>query len=349
LTIFGLLLTATIAAAGFRSFGRWRAEKLEERRIDIALETLTIMYEVSRHFEGITQPFGGTHISVVLYGARASTLVATRQEVFSNILKSAEAAEEFFAALLKVQLRYAAAFENEQSAAQQVLWQMGREIDHEEDSFDLIKEAFWRVYGAAQIMAGEMTEDKPPQPIEEPLEEGDRRLSKLPEEILYNFLTFGSALADPNALTYEDSEETKLAAWLSDWDEIVRGASDDLGKAQHRIRKVCGAVFHRPRFGLSWWVIFRFRMGVCLKQCERAIESFQWDFQRVAQDQRDKLERWLRKLIGRHESAREDEDGGVTSDDPLGFETFEEFQRRVLGEGQGKYSRQLKQFKRRKE
>jgi hypothetical protein len=38
----GLITTITIAVAGFRTFGKWRREELEERRIDVAIEALAL-------------------------------------------------------------------------------------------------------------------------------------------------------------------------------------------------------------------------------------------------------------------------------------------------------------------
>jgi len=37
LTVIGLIVTTIIAIGGFRTFGRWKREKIEERRIDVAL------------------------------------------------------------------------------------------------------------------------------------------------------------------------------------------------------------------------------------------------------------------------------------------------------------------------
>jgi hypothetical protein len=51
--LLGLLLTAGIAIAGFKSFGRWKREKIEERRIEVALDTLAIAYEAVFRFEAI--------------------------------------------------------------------------------------------------------------------------------------------------------------------------------------------------------------------------------------------------------------------------------------------------------
>lgn len=42
LTIIGFAITLGIATAGFRSFAKWKREKIEERRIDIALEALAL-------------------------------------------------------------------------------------------------------------------------------------------------------------------------------------------------------------------------------------------------------------------------------------------------------------------
>jgi hypothetical protein len=56
LTIAGLLVTVGIAGFGFRSFGRWRREALESRRIDVALELLSLAYEAQNVFSSIRSP-----------------------------------------------------------------------------------------------------------------------------------------------------------------------------------------------------------------------------------------------------------------------------------------------------
>ena len=47
-TIAGLLMTGGFAIAGLRTFDKWRREILEEKRIDIAFEALSIAYESKR-------------------------------------------------------------------------------------------------------------------------------------------------------------------------------------------------------------------------------------------------------------------------------------------------------------
>jgi hypothetical protein len=59
--LLGLLLTAVIAVAGFKSFSRWKREKIEERRIEVALDALAIAYEARFRFEGIRSRFVQEH------------------------------------------------------------------------------------------------------------------------------------------------------------------------------------------------------------------------------------------------------------------------------------------------
>jgi hypothetical protein len=55
-TATGLVTTIIIAVAGFRTFGKWRREKLEEKRIEIAIEALALCYEARFIFENIRSP-----------------------------------------------------------------------------------------------------------------------------------------------------------------------------------------------------------------------------------------------------------------------------------------------------
>jgi hypothetical protein len=45
ITTVGLIVTAILAIAGLRTFGRWRREKVEEKKIEIAIDALAIGYE----------------------------------------------------------------------------------------------------------------------------------------------------------------------------------------------------------------------------------------------------------------------------------------------------------------
>ncbi|SRR6266536_1889951 len=53
LTIVGFVITIAIASFEFRTFDRWRREKIEENRIEIAFEALAIAYESRFVFQDI--------------------------------------------------------------------------------------------------------------------------------------------------------------------------------------------------------------------------------------------------------------------------------------------------------
>lgn len=55
-TLVGFAITIAIAIGGFRTFARWKREKLEERRIEIALEVLAVAYESKYVFDHIRTP-----------------------------------------------------------------------------------------------------------------------------------------------------------------------------------------------------------------------------------------------------------------------------------------------------
>jgi hypothetical protein len=61
LTIIGFFITVSIALGSFRTFDRWKREKIEERRLDVALEALSIAYEAQMVFEDIQRPFIGQY------------------------------------------------------------------------------------------------------------------------------------------------------------------------------------------------------------------------------------------------------------------------------------------------
>jgi hypothetical protein len=57
LTIVGFAITICIAFGGFRTFGRWKREKLEEKRMEIAIEALALAYQAKYVFQNIRGPF----------------------------------------------------------------------------------------------------------------------------------------------------------------------------------------------------------------------------------------------------------------------------------------------------
>ena len=53
LAIIGFIITVAIAIGGFRTCDRWKREKLEEKRIDTAIEALALVYESKFIFDRI--------------------------------------------------------------------------------------------------------------------------------------------------------------------------------------------------------------------------------------------------------------------------------------------------------
>jgi hypothetical protein len=53
LTLIGFAITIILAVAGFRTFDRWKREKIEERRIETAIDALALAYESKIVFRSI--------------------------------------------------------------------------------------------------------------------------------------------------------------------------------------------------------------------------------------------------------------------------------------------------------
>ncbi len=59
--LIGVIVTACFAFAGLKTFSRWKREKLEEKRIDVAIEALAIAFEVRLVFDAIRTRFTRAH------------------------------------------------------------------------------------------------------------------------------------------------------------------------------------------------------------------------------------------------------------------------------------------------
>jgi hypothetical protein len=53
LGVAGLLLTGTLGFFGLRTLDRWRREKIEEKKVDLAMDALSLAYEAKGVFESI--------------------------------------------------------------------------------------------------------------------------------------------------------------------------------------------------------------------------------------------------------------------------------------------------------
>jgi hypothetical protein len=111
LTIFGLIVTMIIAGLGFRSFGRWKREKIEERRIDVALEALSVAYEAVDVFADIRNPGAFEYEYADMPRAEGESDEEWRRKTtFYVPLKRMDNQKEFFIKVLKLRPRLMAVF-----------------------------------------------------------------------------------------------------------------------------------------------------------------------------------------------------------------------------------------------
>src|SRR5665213_598145 len=158
LTIAGLLLTALIAALGFRTFGRWKREKLEEKRIDIAFETLAVAYETKFIFQHIRSALAqGYEWADMPKIEGESEDKRNRRGSFYAIFKRIQQNKNFFDKVWQIQPKCMAVF--------------GRQI---EDTFMKIHKARRSIEVAAQMLA---------ERVNEPFETTDQSTRELYEQL----------------------------------------------------------------------------------------------------------------------------------------------------------------------
>jgi hypothetical protein len=111
LTIIGMVITTIIAIAGFRTFGRWQREQIEERKIELALEALSLAYESKAVFGHIR--------SRVMYRGEGSDVPEKageseehkrQRESFFAVLKRIEASNDYFTRIWALQPKFIAIF-----------------------------------------------------------------------------------------------------------------------------------------------------------------------------------------------------------------------------------------------
>jgi len=106
----GLLLTLGIAFFGFRTFNRWKREKLEENRIGVALTALALAYESTIIFDEVRAPlrqeFEWKDMPQV---AEPSDRRRARGSQFA-VLKRLDHRKDFFDRLWQLQPKFMAVF-----------------------------------------------------------------------------------------------------------------------------------------------------------------------------------------------------------------------------------------------
>jgi hypothetical protein len=109
-TIIGFAITITIAAAGFRTFERWRREKIEEKRIDTAIDALALVYESKFIFDHIRSVMTFPYEWNDMPQSNSTDEQWSARRPFYAVLKRIEANKDFFERAWKVQVRCTALF-----------------------------------------------------------------------------------------------------------------------------------------------------------------------------------------------------------------------------------------------
>jgi hypothetical protein len=99
---------------GLRTFGRWRREKIEEKRIDVAIEALAAAYKSKYVFQHVRSPLTlGYEYQDMPVKAGESDDKRTRRGSIYAVVKRIEHNKDFFDHVLGLQPKFMAIFGNE--------------------------------------------------------------------------------------------------------------------------------------------------------------------------------------------------------------------------------------------
>jgi hypothetical protein len=130
LTMIGFVITICIALGGFRTFGRWKREKIEEKKIEIAFEALSIAYEAKFIFDVIRSPMSFAYEwEDMPRNTGESDQNWSDRGSFYAILKRIERNKDYFDRLWKLQPRFMAMFGPETESIFLLLHQARRFIE----------------------------------------------------------------------------------------------------------------------------------------------------------------------------------------------------------------------------
>jgi hypothetical protein len=110
LTIIGFIITIAIAVGGFRTFGRWKNEKIEEKRIETAIEALALVYESKFIFDHIRSEMSFGHEWKDMPDSYGTAEQRNARGPFYAILKRIDTNKDFFERAWKMQVRCTALF-----------------------------------------------------------------------------------------------------------------------------------------------------------------------------------------------------------------------------------------------
>jgi hypothetical protein len=130
LMIAGLVLTGMVSILGLRTFGKWRRETIEARRIEAAVDALSLAYQTRWIFENIRAPiiYPYEYEEMQERPGEPEDRRASRGKYFA-VLKRVERNSEFFKAVWNVQPRVMALFGAETERVFRELHEARRQIE----------------------------------------------------------------------------------------------------------------------------------------------------------------------------------------------------------------------------
>jgi hypothetical protein len=109
--VAGLLLTGTVSVFGLRTFGKWRRETIEARRIETAVEALSLTYQSKWIFENIRAPIVYEYEYEDMLGISGeSEDERARRGKYFAVMRRIERNNEFFKEVFRVEPRVMALF-----------------------------------------------------------------------------------------------------------------------------------------------------------------------------------------------------------------------------------------------
>ena len=164
-TILGFLITVGIAIGGFRTFNRWKREKIEEKRIDTAIDALQYVAESKFMLDSIRAEMTFDHEweSMPQFPGDNEGRRGQRGPAYA-ILKRIEGAKEFFDRGWRLQARCGAIFGPELEETFLLLQRARREMEvaaemltrdphpthnteDNRDTWNMLRAALWASYG----------------------------------------------------------------------------------------------------------------------------------------------------------------------------------------------------------
>ncbi|MFZ1922328.1 MAG: hypothetical protein WAU57_11930, partial [Xanthobacteraceae bacterium] len=130
LTILGLMLTGVVSGLGLRTFGKWRRETIEARRIDAAVDVLSLAYQSKWVFENIRGPIVYAYEYDEMPGrsGESEDERSIRGKYFS-VMRRIERNSEFFKAAWDIQPRAMALFGTETEEIFRQMHEARRQIE----------------------------------------------------------------------------------------------------------------------------------------------------------------------------------------------------------------------------